>query len=147
VPKRGAKRPTVPSMALAVERESKALSLRQRGYSYQKIADELGITMQGAADCIRRAVAKLQAECSEKAEEVRQLELDRLDAMLMGLWSKAEEGDPAAVDRVLRIQERRAKYLGLDVAQKVDITTVEGIDAPRFVPMLPGGQTTSTDDA
>ena len=147
MPKRGARRPTTPGMVLAKDREREALHRRKCGWTYDRIGEALGITQQAAMACVRRALEKVAAECSEKAEEVRQLELDRLDAMLMGLWSKAEEGDPAAVDRVLRIQERRAKYLGLDVAQKLDVTTVEGIDVPRFVPMLPGGPTTSTDDA
>ena len=134
--KRGAKSPTLPSMLLAADRERRALRLRQQGWSYQRIGDELGITQPGALDCVRRALKKLQEECAEVAEEVRQLELDRLDAMLAGLWDGAETGDTAAIDRVLKIQERRARLLGLDAIVKVDVTTSDGIDAPLFVPLV-----------
>jgi len=134
-------------MVLAKSRELECLALRKAGATYDQIAEKTGLAREGARLAVSRALKGLAAATTEAAEEVRQLELDRLDAMLLGLWQKAQRGDAQAIDRVLRIQERRAKYLGLDVAQKVDITTVEGIDAPRFVPMLPGGQTTSTDDA
>jgi hypothetical protein len=39
------------------------------------------------------------------------VELARLDAMLLGLWGRARKGDVAAVDRVLRIGERRTQLL------------------------------------
>ena len=111
---KGRPKATAKTMAVALSRERQALELRMAGKGYQAIGDALGITAPGAADAVRRAIAKLEAETAEKAEEVRRLELDRLDAMLEGLWEKAQDGDPQAIDRVLRIQERRAKYLGID---------------------------------
>jgi len=45
---------------------------------------------------------------------LRALELLRLDELLNALWDTAIAGDLKAVDRVLKVMERRAKLLGLD---------------------------------
>jgi hypothetical protein len=45
--------------------------------------------------------------------EVIAVELARLDALLSGLWPKARRGDVQAVDRVLKIDERRAELRAL----------------------------------
>jgi hypothetical protein len=37
----------------------------------------------------------------------------------------------AAIDRLLKIQDRRAKLLGLDSAQKVEVLTLDALDAER----------------
>jgi hypothetical protein len=99
-------------------KDRQALELRTAGATYQQIAAKMGISLSGAGLCVSRAMDALRLEVSEQAEAVRQMELDRLDAMLLGLWEKARRGDPAAIDRVLRIQERRSKYLGLDAPTK-----------------------------
>jgi len=72
---------------------------------------------------VRRALAALKVETEEKAEEVRDLELRRLDKMLQIAEAAAEGGDLAAIDRVIRIQERRSKYLGLDAPAKNETRT------------------------
>ena len=76
------------------------------------------MSTSGACDSVRRALQALKADTAEKAEEVRDLELRRLDRMLDIAQTAAEQGDLAAIDRVLRIQERRSKYLGLDAPTK-----------------------------
>jgi hypothetical protein len=133
---KGARRPTAKSMVLAKSRELECLALRKAGATYDQIAEKTGLAREGARLAVSRALKSLAEATTEAAEEVRQLELDRLDAMLLGLWQKAQRGDTAAIDRVLKIQERRARLLGLDAVVKVDVTTSEGIDAPLFVPLV-----------
>jgi hypothetical protein len=111
---KGARAETAKSMTLAKQRERDALDLRTRGYTYERIAEALGISTSGAADSVKRALQALKAETAEKAEEVRDLELRRLDRMLEIAQTAADQGELSAIDRVLRIQERRSKYLGLD---------------------------------
>jgi hypothetical protein len=105
-------------MTLAKQREHDALALRQKGWTYERIAESLGLSRQGAADAVKRSLAALKADCAERAEDVRELELRRLDRMLELAEAAAESGDISAIDRVLRIQERRSKYLGLDAPVK-----------------------------
>jgi hypothetical protein len=103
----------------AHERQLKALKLRGQGRGYQQIADELGYrSVSGAYDAVMRA---LRETLREPAEQVRTLELGRLDAMLEAIWPAAEEGKIPAQLQVLRLMERRAKYLGLDAPARVDI--------------------------
>lgn len=118
---KGARRETAKSMTLARQRENDALAMRTRGCTYDQISTALGISRQGAADCVKRALAALKADTEEKAEEVRDLELRRLDRMLQIAEAAAESGDISAIDRVLRIQERRSKYLGLDAPARAEI--------------------------
>lgn len=118
---KGARRETAKSMTLAKQRENDALAMRTRGCTYDQISTALGISRQGAADCVKRALAALKSDTEEKAEEVRDLELRRLDRMLQIAESAAESGDISAIDRVLRIQERRSKYLGLDAPARAEI--------------------------
>lgn len=96
----------------ASERRLMALELRKGGATYRAIAKELGYGGPGAAyKAIDRALKDVMRE---PAEAVRTLEIERLDAILIGIWPMAKAGDPACIDRVLKIMERRSRLLGLD---------------------------------
>jgi hypothetical protein len=101
-------------MVLAKDREFQALDLRKAGATYHQIGKQLGISKEGARGAVVRALADLQAICTETAEEVRRIEAERLDALTLGLWEKARKGDVAAVKACLAVMERRSKLLGLD---------------------------------
>jgi len=60
----------------------------------------------------------------EPVEQLRRMELQRLDAMQVRVYQAAIKGNCSAIDRVLKIQKRRARLLGLDVptVQKHEIT-------------------------
>lgn len=94
-----------------------AYRLRLQGYGEAEIPDLLTLAgcetltqdeVHAAVEAAARRVRETHAEDTAVA-----LELARLDAMLQGLWPAASTGDTAAVDRVLRIGERRDKLLGL----------------------------------
>src|SRR5262245_7146320 len=112
-PKRGGNRSkTSADMIDAVMRQTEALRLRQSGHTFAKIAAALGYSDPG---CARDAVlAALRDNVTEPNAEMRALELARLDALHEALWEKALGGDLPAVDRVLKVMERRSKMLGLD---------------------------------
>jgi hypothetical protein len=96
----------------AAERQVEALRLRAAGEGFDAIASVLGYA--GRSGAHKAVMAGLVATLREPAEELRTLELERLDALWRGIWPAACAGDPKALDRALRIQERRAKLLGLD---------------------------------
>jgi hypothetical protein len=114
------------------ERALQALRLRAQGLGYQAIADALGYGgPSGAYQAVKRALERTRQEASD---EVRTLELSRLDALLNAAWERAMSGDYKSIANVLSIMDRRAKYLGLDQAQKVDNkVTVEYVDNWRKV--------------
>jgi len=66
-------------------------------------------------------MSALRETLREPAEQVRALELERLDLMLVAVWPSALGGDIAAQQQVLRLMDRRARYLGLDAPQRIDI--------------------------
>jgi hypothetical protein len=108
----------------AVERQRQALELRKSGKTYEFIAGSLGYASpNGAYKAIHTA---LRAVLREPAEELRTLEVERLDALLDGLWKKAASGDTWSVDRALKIMERRANLLGLDAPKKIENTGKDG---------------------
>ncbi len=97
----------------AIERQSKALELRKAGLSFDEIAKQTGY--HGKAAAYKAVHTALQRTLREPADELRTLEAERLDCLLAGIWKLATEGEPGALDRILRIMERRAKLLGLDI--------------------------------
>jgi hypothetical protein len=102
----------------AAARAVEALGMRLAGSTYEQIADTLGYADKSGA--WRAVEGELKELRQERARDVLDLELARLDALLAGSWAKALDGDHRAVANVLRIQERRAKYLDLD--RPVDAT-------------------------
>ena len=115
------------------ETRDQCFKLRVRGLTYAEIGAELGISAQAAHAHVKKYLQETAASTAEVAEEVRTLELDRLDKMLSCLWGAVLDGDPRAVEKALKVMERRAKMLGID-APTVVHQTIEapGIDAARL---------------
>jgi len=111
----------------AHDRHLQALELRKAGATYQAIADQLGYASPHGAHA---AVASaLKATLREPAEALRELELVRLDSALLGIWRRVQSGDYKAIDRLVRIMERRAKLLGLDTPRRTEWQpTLDDID-------------------
>jgi hypothetical protein len=115
-----------PRDAARIENEEKAIALRIGGASYKEIGQRLGLSCSAAHKMVMRVLEKDQRKTAEDRERLLQMELMRLDRMQLGLWPQAKAGNQGAVDRVLRIQERRAKYLGLDAPQRHELAGKEG---------------------
>jgi hypothetical protein len=110
--------------ALADQR--KALELRRMAWGYQAIADHLGIGLATAHRHVMDALKEARAQISTEADTLKSEDLSRLDAMLSGLWPRASKGEAVAVDRVLKIMERRAKLLGLEAPVRIETTGKDG---------------------
>lgn len=114
--------------AIVAERNvihEKIIDFRMKGYSYYKIADAVGCSVATACNVVNRYLEKLSQECLDKADALRQLEAARLDAMQI-LVEKFIEDHPSrameGIDRAIKIQDRRAKLLGLDMPVKLSMT-------------------------
>lgn len=104
-----------------LDRQRKALQMRRDGADFDAIAEACGYSNRsGAYKAVMTALKKMMRE---PADELRSLELDRLDRLYTQMARKAEGGDEKAVDRCLRIMERRARLLGLDAPVKQDVTS------------------------
>ena len=92
------------------DRKARALELHLAGASYQTIADQLGYASKASAHkIVQDALLGLGRPAAN--DETVTTEIARLDAMLTGLWPKARRGDVQAIDRVLKIGERRSALL------------------------------------
>lgn len=99
------------------ERRAKALDYRKSRLTFQQIADRLKISKGQAYKDVAAAIAAITAE---PAAEVLAQEIELIDAMARGLMKRALIGDDKAVTSMLRLMERRARYLGLDAPTKVE---------------------------
>lgn len=134
--------PRAPHRVKSKDREREALQMRKAGATYDKIGESLGLSRSGAYDLVRRGLDELNKTCREEAELLRRLEDERLNAVWEVLWPKMLDGDLRAIDRGLRLMERRSRLWGLDVQE------VFGGDseAPNRITFVRLGHGTTTTD-
>jgi hypothetical protein len=115
----------------AAEKQRQALELRKAGESYDAIAEKLGYSGRpGAYKAVKTALEKT---IQEPADELRRIELERLDTMLKSIWHFVEAGNTKHVAAALRIMERRASLLGLDAPKQVDVKVTIREEVARMV--------------
>lgn len=115
---------TSPRRIEAADKQRRAVELRRAGASFRQIADELGYASVSSA--YKAVMVALRKTLREPTDELRTLELERLDALTLVLWPKALQANLAAIDRLLRVMERRAKLSDLDAPTKIAPTTPDG---------------------
>lgn len=122
---------TSPRRIAAIEQtQLQALEYRKMAYSFSQIAEALGLkSAQAAHYAVNAALTRI---IREPAEQVLQLELERLDGMFSKPYQAACNGDLMAVNSCLGIMARKAKLLGLDAPSKVD-NTVSNKDGKPLV--------------
>jgi hypothetical protein len=107
------------------------MELRKGGATYEMIGEDLGVSTPRAFEIVNDA---LKALVAEPTEQVRKLEIERIDHMLSVVWATATNAmsevttvDASLLDMILKAQagvlklmERRAKLTGLDAPEKVE---------------------------
>jgi hypothetical protein len=104
-----------PAAIERAERERHAIVLRREGRSYEEIADEVGYRdRSGAKKAVERGLGRWMREADE---ELRALELERLDRIGQLVWQLIESDDSntrlSATETYLRLMNHRAKITGL----------------------------------
>lgn len=102
-----------PRRLVTATRKQKALTMRRAGIPVEAIAAHLGAHPSTVYAWLKDAIAAIPRE---EADELRLLELDRLDAIFRGHFAAAVSGDVRSADTCLKIMERRARLLNLDAA-------------------------------
>ena len=99
------------TVAVAREKRARAVELLIDGHSYEEIARRVGYAHRGSA---YKAVSKaLDERVAHGVDELRALEVERLDALQAALWESALAGDGRSVMAILRVIECRIRLLGL----------------------------------
>lgn len=91
-------------------RNEQALDLHLAGASYARIAAALGISPATAKRAVDSALKVRAADAGDASDAVR-TELARIDSLLVALWPKALKGNVDAVDRAIKLGERRARLV------------------------------------
>lgn len=107
-----------------------AFALRKRQLPYDEIAQLTGRTEQECRDAVVTRLRELQHDELADTNTARRMMLEQIDAMIAAITVPATgrdiDGKPApvvldAIDRMVKLMDRKAKLLGLDAPQKVDL--------------------------
>lgn len=122
------------------ERDEEIWRLRLEGLSLRAIGQAVGLSHVSVLDILKKGY---EERIYPQIDEARTVELERLDELLSRAWAIMDDRHAlvshgriiqdldgrtlpdtgpvlAAMDRVLRIADRRARLLGLDAATKVE---------------------------
>jgi hypothetical protein len=135
-------RPNIVSIA---DQQAQCFDLKRQGYSVRAIAERVGMPKSTVQDRLNEAFAEL---VEPVAQQVRVMELERLDSWLLRLelqlqgMTSADDLPPTdelckVLATAVRVAERRARLLGLDAPVQVDArselkVTVEGVNLERL---------------
>lgn len=133
---------------VVLERDIMMYELRKRGLSYEQIGKAMQISSSTAHKGVARMTERILKRMSTDRAAQAALDLERLDSLLANVWDltrkrKIEgpggeeiELPPSfeAIDRALKIMDRRAKLLGLD-NNVIDVNITGGLQAA-----IPGGE-------
>jgi hypothetical protein len=123
-----------------------------RGLTYQEILLELQkefptAHMRTVVSDVKVLLRRWQAQQLENINDYMALELKRLDELQAAIWDEALQGNPLAIDRVLRISDKRRELLNIVRAQdekkprKFVLTwATNDEDQPEPPPMLTSGE-------
>ena len=123
-----------PQLIDTAERRAFVLTLRKSGATYEHIAqaamakfgeDTLprGWDRRYAWMDVSRELKRLNEQNQDDVAEIKRLELERIDVALFAIWGQVQRGHLGAIDRFVRLSERRARLCGLDAATKTDVTS------------------------
>lgn len=106
------------TQAQVSEERQQCYQLRLAGVSTQAIAKQLGISVGTVHN---RVTQEIQSREEPLAEEMRKMQLDRLDDWLVRLNAQVRDGRQVArsIEVALRVEERRAKLMGIDAPERM----------------------------
>lgn len=149
-------RPTKQQAAMIEERRAKVLDLHVRGMPQYVIAKQFGVSRRVISEDIAHMVARRREEVPQLADNLIARQFEELEAIREKAWAIANQkhvhvtregrvavgldGAPlidhvpnlAAMNLLLKTQERVAKMFGLDMPKKIDVEAkVVTVDAAR----------------
>lgn len=126
------------------EQQKTCYQLRLQHASFRAIAAETGLSVSTVFERVETEIAETVAPYREQYQVMQRERLDGLSRTVMDMLTERHytisdgrvvqlDGEPIedaefvlkCIDRLMKIEERRAKLLGLDAAVKVDATVTE----------------------
>lgn len=115
--------PNTSKRALIQKRRKTVAANLLAGHRAVDIASAMGISPATITSDIKAIFAEWRTDRDICLDGVVEVEISRLERMTAANWEGVLEGKPQAIDRQIRIMERKAKLLGLDkpVESKVEL--------------------------
>lgn len=109
------------------ERRQQVLALRRAGLTIIEIGIQLDIHKTTVWNHLERALEGYREQSAIDVEHVKAVERSRLERLMQAVWPAATAAKPdlQAIDRALRIMERRAKMDGLDAPERLQAAVVD----------------------
>lgn len=116
-----------PSKFSREENIQRACDLRRKGLAYYQIAEQMGVSRTQVTRYVDAGLEILRKRSAAEAKYIREIEDERLVALLQAAYSIMEnaldaETAMAAMDRIVRIGIERRKLWGADEPVKVHQT-------------------------
>lgn len=132
---------------LRAERNAEIIRLRREGMSVADIARRFGIGISSVSKIWTKALANVGLEEVELARQEQSARLDELSREAWAVLHRSKGGVEDqlvlnAIHAILKVEERRAKLLGLDAPERTEITVEQvryelvGVDASRLTELL-----------
>jgi len=115
---------------IGAEKRLKALELRKCGATFSEIGKALGVSTQRAHKIVMEELERLGLQRIGTADELRRLELERLEMASIPVVSKVKKGDMRAALVWIKLSESRRKLLGLDAPVKAEVSGPGGGPIP-----------------
>jgi hypothetical protein len=120
--KRRKRSPKQQATELGIElRREKAAKLKLAGWTVRDIAAHLKCSIGTVASDIAAVFERVRDTADGAIDRAKAISLARLDVATKGIWPSVESGDLDAVDRLVKLEGRRAKLEGLDAPARSHI--------------------------
>ena len=126
------------------ERRKKVLAGLLAGMRYQLMAEKLEVCRTTIVYDVRAILATMEKDRIPDTDKYRRIEIERLDVALNAIWREVQQGNLKAIDRLISLQNQRAKYIPhLQDPEKFEVTGKDGKDfasAPIILYMPDNGR-------
>lgn len=121
---RGKNKPdTRPESLLGMAQKETIIQLRFYGYSYVDIAKKVGVSHARCHKIVSDYMVHWRKTMIDDVGAVAIMDLEKIDSAIRILYEKImTEADPKAANAMVHLLARKASMLGLDKAQKIDVT-------------------------
>lgn len=108
----------------AEERKRIAYEMRLRGHRMQDIAKAIGVGAEYVSKMIRLGLEESKELNKELSQRIREVDLESLQQLQPIYYDKAMNGEIDAFYALMKIFERRAKLMGLDEPEKLEVENI-----------------------
>ena len=95
-------------------KQEEALQYRIAGLSYSKIAAQMKLSKSGCHNLVVAALKDSAARIETNADQLREMELARIDRLIGACYSQAINGSPPHLREIRSFMELRCKLLGIE---------------------------------